>query len=100
MSNIRHNNNKITKDIVENNISPFIDWDKLHPNPELQDWRKVNEPIIDNALMIRERFETLVYLLNDDVCTFCDDCDTVKCWGSIFPICEPILKKITTIIEK
>jgi hypothetical protein len=100
MSLIQHNDNKTTKNIVEKNVSLFIDWNKLHPNRELQHWRKVNEPIIYDALKVKERIEVLTNMLNDDFCIFCDDCDTVKCWGSIFPICEPILRKFTAIIEK
>lgn len=100
MSVIQRNDGKASKAAAARGVSLFMDWNKLHPTPELQRWRTVNEPIINDALSVKERLEALVSLLNEDVCTFCDDCDSVKCWGSIFPICEPMLRKFTSIIEK
>jgi len=99
MSSIQHTDNEVQKGILGKNVSPFKDWDKLHPNPELQHWRKANEPTINDALHSKKQLEALVSKLGNDVCTFCYDCDSVKCYGSIFPVCEPILKKLISILE-
>jgi len=85
---------------IPKKASPFKDWEKLHPSKELQDWRKANEPIIDGALKSKEQLETLINVLSSDVCVFCEACDAAKCWGTIYPICEPILKKFNEIIDK
>ncbi len=90
---------KVSNLIARRKASPFEDWEKLHPNRELEEWRRVNEPIIDGALKSKERLETLIGVLSGDVCVFCDACDAVKCWGTIYPICAPILRKFTETIE-
>jgi hypothetical protein len=91
---------KTQKAITQKRASPFREWGRLRPSQELEDWRKVNEPIIEGALRSREQLETLVNMLTNDVCVFCDACDAVKCWGTIYPICQPVLKKFADIVEK
>lgn len=99
MNRSQEADNKVNM-IIQKKVSPFRDWEKLNPSQELEDWRKVNEPIIDGALKSKEQLETLINVLSSDVCVFCDACDAVKCWGTIYPICEPILKKFTEIIDE
>jgi len=98
MANMQHTDDKMMQDTGKH-VSPFKNWEKLKPSLELEGWREANEPIIEHALNARDQLESLVHLLSDDVCVFCDACEGVKCWGSIYPICEPILRKLTEIIE-
>jgi hypothetical protein len=100
MNRSRNANNKIDDLTTRRRASPFKEWGKLRPSKELEDWRKVNEPIIVDALRSKERLETLIDELSNDACVFCDACDGAKCWGTIYPICAPILKKFTEIVEK
>jgi len=100
MNRCRDARNEVDDLITQRNVSPFEGWSKLRPSKELEDWRKANEPIIVDALRSKERLETLISALSSDVCVFCDACDGAKCWGTIYPICEPILKKFNEIIDK
>ena len=90
---------KLLHKVEVKSSSPFEHWDKLNPSPEMLEWRKKNESIIDEAFRVKKRVEILTSILNDDIFTFCDECDGFKCYGSFFPICEPILEKIMALTE-
>jgi len=100
MNKIHPIDNKMLHEIEVKSSSPFEHWDKLNPSPEMKDWKEKNEAIIDEAIKIRTRVETLASILDDDIFTFCDECDGSKCYGSFFPICEIILEKIMALKEK
>ena len=100
MNEIHPIDNKLLHEIEVKSSSPFERWDKLNPSPEMQKWREKNEPIIDEALKIKTQVETLTSILDDDIFAFCDECDGSKCYGSFFPICEPILEKIMALNKK
>ena len=100
MSEIQPIDNKMLNEVAETSISIFKHWDKLNPSPEMLEWRKKKEPMLDEALKIKTLVETLTSILDDDVFAFCDECDGSKCYGSFFPICEPILEKIMALKVK
>ena len=100
MNKIHPIDDKLLHEAEVKSSSPFEHWDKLNPSPEMLEWRNKNEAIIDEALKIKTRVDTLTSILDDDVFAFCDGCDGSKCYGSFFPICEPILEKILALKEK
>ena len=97
MNKIHPIDNKLLHKVEAKSSSPFEHWDQLSPSPEMREWRRKNEAVIDEALKIKIRVDTLTSVLEDDVFAFCDGCDGSKCYGSLFPICEPILKKILAL---
>ena len=100
MNKIHPIDNKMLHEIEVKSSSPFEHWDKLNPSQEMKDWREKNEAIIDEAIKIRKRVETLASILDDDIFAFCDECDGSKCYSSFFSICEIILEKIMALKEK
>jgi len=100
MNEIHPIDNKLLHKVEVKSSSPFEHWGELNPSPEMLEWKKKYESMIDEALRIKTRVETLTSILDDDVFAFCDGCDGSKCYCSFFPICEPVLRKIMALKEK
>ncbi|UCD44112.1 MAG: hypothetical protein JSV27_08195 [Candidatus Bathyarchaeota archaeon] len=80
-------------------LDPFADWDSYHPTPELNRWRRTYEAAIEEAMQKQRALETMREMLEDDVYAFCDACDEMKCYGALYPICEPVMKKLLDTLK-
>ncbi|UCH58079.1 MAG: hypothetical protein JSV18_04060 [Candidatus Bathyarchaeota archaeon] len=61
-------------------------------------WREAYAPAILDALEAKIKLESISSLLASDPITFCEECEAMKCYGSLYPICEPVLEKLKKII--
>jgi len=60
----------------------------------------VHEAEIVEALRKQRNLENVRRLLTDGLHSFCDECEAIKCYGSLYPICEPVLEKLMRAIEE
>jgi len=60
----------------------------------------VHEAEIVEALGKQRNLENIRGLLTDGALAFCDECEAMKCYGSLYPICEPVLEKLLKAIEE
>lgn len=68
-------------------------------------WREKWEPVIIEALEkaekhddVRSRLEAVNDILSDPQ-SQCDTCEAMKCYGALYPICEPTVEKLKMIIN-
>jgi hypothetical protein len=45
-----------------------------------------------------EKLEKLMEFLDADPCSFCETCEAMKCYGSLYPICEPVLDMLKEML--
>jgi len=87
---------------VHYNILGREDW---YRKVTLDDWREKWEPVILAALEkaekaddMRHRIEAVNNILSDSQ-SLCDTCEVMKCYGALYPICEPTVEKIKMILN-
>ena len=57
-----------------------------------------HSPIID-VHTAEEKLEKLRSFLESDPCSLCENCEAMKCYGSLYPICEPMREKILELLS-
>jgi hypothetical protein len=48
----------------------------------------------------KEKLLKLKEFIDSDPYSFCENCEAMKCYGSLYPICEPVLKKLKKILRE
>jgi len=81
-------------------VNPFTDWGEFRPSRTMWIWRERHESRIIEAFEALAKLEQIKKLLNGDTLRFCDKCDAMKCYGALYPICEPVLKKLRTCVQE
>lgn len=79
--------------------NPFENWDSFNPSHEIEKWREMYESDILKAIDSENRLSEINSLLSNDQQSFCDDCEAMKCYGSLYPICELAMEKMRAIIQ-
>jgi len=84
----------------EESTNPFSDWDVIHSTLENETWRKRHEAEILEAIRIKRSLDKVRHLLTRDIFEFCDECEEMKCYGSLYPICEFTLNRLLNAINE
>lgn len=79
--------------------SPFQNWDAYDPTPKMGIWRELHEHTILRALESERKLRAVESVLSSDLAIFCEGCEAMKCYDSIYPICEPALEKLREIVR-
>jgi hypothetical protein len=87
-----------SKRSISEGEDPFKDWDSYDPAPRMGEWRESHEQTILQALESERRLMAIRSILSSDTMKLCEDCQEMKCYGSLYPICEPVLKKLRGLI--
>jgi len=62
-------------------------------------WRELHEQTILRALDSDRKLRAVESVLSSDPAIFCEGCEAMKCYGSLYPICEPALEKLRKIVR-
>lgn len=78
--------------------NPFEHWDSYHPSPKMKMRRDLYEPFVLEAVNNKRKIEKIITLLElAKESEVCHTCSEMKCYGSLYPICEPVLQKLKDI---
>jgi len=59
-----------------------------------------NDHAENDDLEGQDKIQKIIELLNSDPLKLCDDYEAMKCYGALYPICEPALSLLKKIIEE
>ena len=59
----------------------------------------MHEQTILRALESDRKLRAVESVLSSDPAIFCEGCEAMKCNGSLYPICEPVLEKLREIVQ-
>lgn len=48
----------------------------------------------------QDKIQKINELLNSDPSKLCGDCEAMKCYGALYPLCEPVLILLKEILEE
>ena len=65
---------------------------------KLKDYYETIEEQADKYDDMRSRLEAAKNILSDPQ-SLCDTCEAMKCYGALYPICEPTVEKLKMILN-
>jgi hypothetical protein len=80
------------------NGDPFLNWDDYDPTPKMRRWRETYERCIRQAMESEGKLGLIRSTLSSDPQHFCKKCEAKKCYGTLYPICEPVLKTLREML--
>jgi len=54
----------------------------------------------NNEIVAQEKIQKIIELLNSDPSKLCYECEAMKYYGALYPICEPVLTLLKEILEE